>query len=121
MPSPLHKNLSKMSRDQKASIVYETHTFNVNIDTREIFIHGHICDEDGDMGVDHRMSNYFIKNIRILEGLRNDNYVKLQCYLLCGEWPRLWEASFLKPQINVSLLLAVGLWFTKAAQICVKK
>jgi ATP-dependent protease ClpP protease subunit len=82
----LHKNLSKLSRDQKASIVYETHSFNINIDTREIFIHGHIDENQEDMGVDHRMSNYFIKNIRLLEGLSKEKLIVIHQHSLGGEW-----------------------------------
>jgi ATP-dependent Clp protease protease subunit len=82
----LNKNLSRLSRDQKASIVFETHTFNINIDTREIFIHGHIDDNQEDMAVDYRMANYFLKNIRLLEGLSRDKLIVIHQHSLGGDW-----------------------------------
>ena len=47
------------------SFIESIHDTQVNITTREIFLHGFYADEDP--GVDYRMANTFLKNIRILQ------------------------------------------------------
>ena len=47
----------------------EAHAHNIIIDKREIFVHGSYSQEDCDPGVDWRMANTLIKNLRILENI----------------------------------------------------
>ena len=47
----------------------EAHAHNLIIEKREIFVHGSYGPDDGDPGVDWRMANTLIKNLRILENI----------------------------------------------------
>ena len=51
----------------KISMAEEAHSHNLIIDTREIFLHGSYAPDEGDPGVDWRMANTLVKNLRILE------------------------------------------------------
>ena len=51
----------------------EAHAHNIIIDKREIFVHGSYSQEDCDPGVDWRMANTLVKNIRILENISLDD------------------------------------------------
>lgn len=60
------------SLSQRSELIWDVHTHSINVDTREIFLHGHVfTDEviDGEPGVDYRMATTFIKNLRILDYL----------------------------------------------------
>lgn len=78
------KRIDKLARDQKASIILEVHNFSINIETRELFVHGDIGDHDNDPGVDWRMSTNFIKNLRILESLNKDKMIFVHQYTSGG-------------------------------------
>lgn len=51
----------------------EAHAHNLIIEKREIFVHGSYGPDDGDPGVDWRMANTLVKNIRILENISLDD------------------------------------------------
>jgi ATP-dependent protease ClpP protease subunit len=51
----------------KISMAEEAHSHNLIIDTREIFLHGSYAPDEGDPGVDWRMANTLVKNLKILE------------------------------------------------------
>ena len=48
-------------------LLYDLHNYGANIDTREIFLHNYYSSDDDNPGVEYKMSNNFIKNIRALE------------------------------------------------------
>ena len=50
----------------------EAHAQNLIIEKREIFVHGSYIPDDGDPGVDWRMANTLVKNLRILENISSD-------------------------------------------------
>ena len=75
-----------MSRDQKASIVHELHTHNVNIDSREVFVHGYIGDLEEDPGIEWRIANNFLKNLRLLEGLSKQKLIVVHQFSDGGDW-----------------------------------
>lgn len=51
----------------------EVHNYGINVESREIFLHGHIGEEDS--GVDHVMANNTIKNIRFLSNISEEPIV----------------------------------------------
>jgi ATP-dependent protease ClpP protease subunit len=53
-------------------ILKDLHDYGANIASREIFLHNHFHTEDNDNpGIEHRMSNTFIKNLRVLDSKSN--------------------------------------------------
>lgn len=78
-------SITKKGRNQKHDIIEEMHSYNICIDTREIFLHGEIGDNSEDSGVDFKMSNKFIKNIRFLESSGDDPIIVHQ-HSIGGEW-----------------------------------
>jgi ATP-dependent protease ClpP protease subunit len=62
------------------------HDYGANVATREIFLHNHYHTEDNqNPGVEYRMSNTFIKNLRALE-LKNNNPIIIHMQSIGGEW-----------------------------------
>ena len=60
-------------RSTFSSMAEEAHSHNLIIDKREIFAHGSYSQEESDPGVDWRMANTLVKNIRILENISLDD------------------------------------------------
>ena len=56
-------------KDNLSSIVENAQIHSLIVESREIFVHGSYGPDDGDPGVDWRMANTFVKNLRILENL----------------------------------------------------
>jgi len=79
-------NLKGKTRESKGYIVDEIHRFNILLDTREVYLHGHIDSEEGDSGVEYRMSNNFVKNMRLLERLDNKKPIFVHQHSIGGEW-----------------------------------
>ena len=62
------------------------HDYGANVATREIFLHNHLHSEDNqNPGVEYRMSNTFMKNLRALE-LKNHNPITIHMQSIGGEW-----------------------------------
>lgn len=78
--------LKNKDRDSKSSIINESHTFNLLLETREIFLHPHIDSSSDDDGVDYRMANYFLKNIKLLEHTDKDKPIFIHQYSIGGGW-----------------------------------
>lgn len=57
------------------------HSYNILINSREIFLHGNDIE---DSGVDHRMAMNFIKNLRILEN--SNEIITIHQYSIGGDW-----------------------------------
>jgi len=66
------------------SSVSEAHDNDLIVSTREIFLHGYM-DEEEDSGIDGRLSNRFLKNLRILESM-NANPIIIHQHSTGGEW-----------------------------------
>ena len=58
------------------SPISEAHENDIIVSTREIFLHGCLDDEE-DSGIDCRVSNTFLKNLKILESI-NNKPIKIQ-------------------------------------------
>ena len=67
-------------------LLKDFHDYGANINTREIFLHNHYHTEDNqNPGVEYRMSNTFIKNLRALE-IKNNNPITIHMNSIGGEW-----------------------------------
>lgn len=76
---------SSKTRNQKHDIIEEIHNYSVLLETREIFLHGETDSDNGDSGVEFRMSNKFLKNIKLLEELGSDPIIIHQ-HSIGGNW-----------------------------------
>lgn len=64
------------SRASRSYIIDEIHRCNIFLEGREIFLHSHLDDASSDdSGIDFRVSNNFIKNIRLLEKISSEPIV----------------------------------------------
>lgn len=79
-----NNQIQKHNRTTKGAIIDELHEGNVLIDTREIFLHSYIGAHD-DPGIDYRMCNQFLKNVRLLESF-NDSPIIVHIQTDGGEW-----------------------------------
>lgn len=77
--------ITKKTRNQKHDIIDELHSYGLCLDTREIFLHGEPAEDNTDSGVDFRMANRFLKNIRMLESSGEDPIIVHQ-HSIGGEW-----------------------------------
>ena len=67
-------------------LLKDFHEYGANISSREIFLHNHYHSEDNqNPGVEYRMSNTFIKNLRALDTKANAN-ITIHCHSIGGEW-----------------------------------
>ena len=74
--------MNNMDKD----LLYDLHNYGANIDTREIFLHNHYGSNDEDNpGVEYKMSNTFLKNIRALE-IKSDKPIIIHMQSVGGEW-----------------------------------
>lgn len=66
---------ARKSKDKLSQTLSDLHTYNVNLDTREIFLHGYYCsDSEGEEpGVDYRMATTFTKNMNFLDSMSEEN------------------------------------------------
>jgi len=77
--------ITKKGRNQKHDIIEEIHGYNICIDTREIFLHGELGEESLDAGVEFRMANRFLKNLRLLEAA-GDHPIIIHQHTDGGDW-----------------------------------
>tara|TARA_B100001778_G_scaffold18086_1_gene13586 strand:+ start:3789 stop:4436 length:648 start_codon:yes stop_codon:yes gene_type:complete len=67
-------------------LLYDLHNYGANVDTREIFLHNYYTsDGDENPGVEYKMSNTFLKNIRALE-IKSDKQITIHMQSVGGEW-----------------------------------
>lgn len=66
-------------------LLYDLHNYNASLKNREIFLHNHYGASDENPGVEYRMSNAFLKNIRALDTL-NNNPILIHMHSIGGEW-----------------------------------
>ncbi len=79
-------SLKNKDRVSKGYIVDEMHSYNILLETREIFLHGFIDNTDVDPGVEYKMSNNFLKNIKLLESLDACKPIVVHQHSIGGEW-----------------------------------
>ena len=66
-------------------LLYDLHNYGSNLDTREIFLHNYYSSDDDNPGVEYKMSNNFLKNIRALE-IKSDKPIIIHMQSVGGEW-----------------------------------
>ena len=67
-------------------LLYDLHNYGANVDTREVFLHNYYASDDAENpGVEYRMSNTFLKNIRALE-IKSDKPITIHMHSVGGEW-----------------------------------
>jgi len=67
-------------------LLKDFHDFGSNIASREIFLHNHFHTEDNqNPGVEYRMSNTFIKNLRALD-IKSSQDITIHMQSIGGEW-----------------------------------
>ena len=67
-------------------ILFDYHNYGCNIASREIFLHNHYGSNDEENpGVEYKMSNTFIKNLRALDAKSSDQ-VTIHMHSVGGEW-----------------------------------
>jgi len=71
---------------EQPELLKDFHDYGDNIATREIFLHNHYHTEDNqNPGVEYRMSNTFIKNLRALD-MKSDQPITIHMQSVGGEW-----------------------------------
>jgi|10_taG_2_1085330.scaffolds.fasta_scaffold00240_35 ATP-dependent protease ClpP protease subunit len=78
-------SLKNRDRVSKGYIVDEMHRFNILLESREVFLHA-CFDNDGDPGVDYRMSNNFVKNMTLLDRIDDQKPIIVHQHSTGGEW-----------------------------------
>lgn len=67
-------------------LLKDFHDYSANINTREIFLHNYFQGEDNqNPGVEYKMANIFIKNLRALD-IKNDMNITIHSHSIGGEW-----------------------------------
>jgi len=57
----------KLSEEQLRRAICDVHSYNVNLHTREIYLHGYHSDGVEDNGIEFKTASMFIKNLHLLE------------------------------------------------------
>ena len=65
--------------------VESMHASNILVETREVFLHSFIGNVDEEPGVEYRMANAFVKNMRFLESMGTDP-ITVHQHSIGGEW-----------------------------------
>jgi len=71
---------TKRTISQRSELIYDIHTFGINVDTRELFLNSDYHTENDE--VDYRMAVTLIKNIRFLDSQSSDPIIIHMCS--CG-------------------------------------
>ena len=71
-------------KNPSESIVSQAHEYDIITSRREIFLHSYFDGEE-ESGVDYRVANRFLKNIKILESISDDPIVIHQ-HSVGGDW-----------------------------------
>lgn len=69
------------------SCIASVHDYNINIDTREIYLHEYYSSESnsGDPGIDYRMASMFVKNLNLLNQI-GDQEIIIHQHTTGGNW-----------------------------------
>jgi ATP-dependent Clp protease protease subunit len=79
-------NKPKSPTTKLEQIVTNLHLYNLNVFTREIFLHAYYCSDDTEeQGVEYRMATTFEKNIRMLDQ-ENQSNILIHMHTMGGNW-----------------------------------
>ena len=80
----MSSQIKRRNVSQKSELINDLHEHSINPDSREIYIHGEM-DDDEEVGVDFRMCSRFIKNLNWLNRVSHDPVLVHQ--ITCGgDW-----------------------------------
>lgn len=65
--------------------ISDIHAYGIDVERREIYLHGYIGNTDEDPGVEYRMATQFYKNMRLLDAISNDPII-IHMLSVGGEW-----------------------------------
>jgi len=66
-------------------LISDVHNHNINNQSRELYLHGHVDSYDEEPGVEYRMSTSFIKNIHLLQSQSSKN-ILVHMHTIGGNW-----------------------------------
>jgi len=72
--------------NSEQDILYDLHNYSSSLKNREIFLHNHFGSSEENPGVEYRMSNTFIKNVRALD-TDNNKDILIHMHSIGGQWP----------------------------------
>lgn len=78
---PLEERSNMLEKD----ILHDIHNFGACLSSREIFLHNHYAADDTNPGVEYKMSNTFLKNLRTLDAKSADT-ITIHMHSVGGEW-----------------------------------
>ena len=61
-----------MATNLSIDTISDIHTYGVDVERREIYLHGYVTNTEEDPGVEYRMATNFYKNIRMLDAISNN-------------------------------------------------
>jgi len=70
---------------QRGTILHDLHEYNINCETREIYLHGYIGSEEDEPGVDYRMAVRFEKNLMFLAN-NSKAPITIHMHTIGGMW-----------------------------------
>lgn len=75
-----------MTNSNQSEALNDLHNYSVDLKSREIFLHNYFGSAEGENpGVEYKMSNMFIKNLRMLE-LKSYDPIVIHMHSIGGEW-----------------------------------
>jgi len=74
-----------MTTNLTIDVISDIHSHNVDVERREIYLHGYVTNGDEDPGVEYRMATNFYKNIRLLDSLSKDPII-IHMHSVGGNW-----------------------------------
>lgn len=74
-----------MASNLSIDTISDIHAYGVDVERREIYLHGYITNTDEDPGVEYRMATNFYKNVRMLDAISNDP-ILIHMHSVGGNW-----------------------------------
>ena len=76
-----------MARQSKTQVLSDIHSYSINLNTREIYIHSYYSkDDETEPGVDYRQSTTFIKNLHVLDVGEGPKPILIHMQSIGGCW-----------------------------------
>ncbi|GAG32606.1 unnamed protein product, partial [marine sediment metagenome] len=79
------KKLINDKKPELYQVLSDVHAHHINIEAREVYIHGHYVELESEPGVDYRMATTFVKNLHFLEKI-NKRPIIIHMHTIGGEW-----------------------------------
>lgn len=65
--------------------ISDVNSYGLDCDSREIYLHSYVANNDEDPGVDYRMASSFYKNLRVLDSI-NQEPIVVHMHSIGGSW-----------------------------------